>query len=169
MPSKLMKRPVTVSCHEVYDTGLMSGSTHGDVMSFITTFLKKKIVYVCVIVCMCRLYAGGDFAHVDSIRVGGVAMYISGEWRSLGGGVGGGGVSAIASAEGCMYVGGAFTSIVPQQGGAEVSAQYGARFCDADDSFNVRLEAIDAFESIGPIRVIVRAADQGVCNQGSCI
>ena len=107
-----------------------------------------------------------------------MTRYDAGVWEPLGGGVQGGGVYAISAAEGCIYFGGSFTSVIERDGGENVPASYAARLCEmgsspsnlGQDSSNALLEPVDSFESVGPIRALAPAAHgaQGTCVVDTC-
>jgi hypothetical protein len=49
------------------------------------------------------VYVGGDFTRIGTLDAIKVARYASGVWYTVGGGVKGGTVFTLASADGCMY------------------------------------------------------------------
>jgi hypothetical protein len=97
------------------------------------------------------LYVGGDFSMAGRVPAANLAVFRSGQWHSVGGGLNGA-VHDLLFSNACLYIGGAFTEIYDEGSKAPGgTALYAARYCGQ------RLQGLEPFAGIGTVHVLAHA------------
>jgi len=97
------------------------------------------------------LYVGGDFSRVGLVSTANLAVFRSGRWHSVGGGLNGA-VHALLFSNSCLYIGGSFSRIYKEGSRAEDGAAlYAARYCGQ------QLQGLEPFSGMGTVHVLASA------------